>query len=72
MHIKEIKYLHRNDFKAVFRCEYCGYSFEKWGYDDDNYWSNVLPNAICPNCGLNSQNENAEQLEKRLGRTYKI
>ena len=28
--------------------------------------------AICPKCGLNSLKENAEQLEKRLGRTYKI
>ncbi len=72
MEIKEVKYKNRNDFKAIFKCEHCGKEFEKWGYDDDNYWDNVMPNAICPKCGLNSLKENAEQLKKRLGRTYEI
>ena len=42
------------------------------GYDDSNYWLNVIPNAICPKCGINSNGEDAEQLKQRLGRTYKI
>ena len=54
------------------QCEKCGYSFNAWGYSDANYYDNVLPNAICPECGLNSHGENEEQLIKRVGRTYMI
>lgn len=72
MDIKEIEYKNRNDFKAVFVCEHCGHEFKEWGYDDDNYWNNVMPNALCPKCGKNSNNENEEQLKNRLGRIYRI
>ena len=53
-------------------CEKCKHEFEAWGYSDENYYNNVIPNAICPNCGLNSNGETAEQLEARMGRTYVI
>ena len=72
MKAKNITYRSRNDFKAIFQCEHCNNEFEAWGYDDSNYWLNVIPNAICPKCGINSNGEDAEQSEKRLGRTYKI
>lgn len=72
MKIKEVIWHSRNDIKAVFKCENCGHEFVGYAYDDDNYWNNVMPNAICPKCKLNCKNENAEQLEKRLGRTYYI
>ena len=72
MTIKNITYRNRNDFKAVFQCEKCGHEFEAWGYSDANYYDNVIPNAICPKCGLNAHGETAEQLETRVGRTYVI
>ena len=72
MNIKKITYSHRSDFKAVFQCDKCGHEFEAWGYSDANYYDNVLPNAICPKCGLNSAGENPEQLTARLGRIYVI
>ena len=72
MEIKKITYINRNDFKAVFHCEKCKYEFEAWGYFDYNYYYNVLPNAICPNCGKNSYGENKRQLKERCGRYYMI
>lgn len=65
MKIKKYTYSSRNDFKAVFVCEHCEHEFEKWGYSDSNYYNNVVPNALCPKCNLNSQNENEEQSKNR-------
>ena len=72
MKIKIITYRDRNDFKAVFRCERCGDEFEAWGYSDAYYYDNVVPNALCRSCGLNSRGENREQLTERTGRVYVI
>ena len=72
MNIKEITNRSRNDFKAVFVCSECGHEFEAWGYSDANYYDNVLPNAICPQCGKNSYGETEEQLKSRVGRAYFI
>jgi len=72
MKIKEITYRNRFDFKAIFQCEHCNYEFKQWGYDDKNYHDNVIPNAICPKCGLNSHNETESELEARTGRKYRI
>ena len=72
MNIKEIKYSHRNDFIAIFVCTNCGHEFEAWGYSDVNYFDNVMPNAVCPKCGLNSYGETKEQLKTRVGREYWI
>ena len=72
MNIKKFTYRNRNDFKAVFVCSKCGHEFEAWGYSDANYYNNVMPNAICPKCGLNSFGETREQLEARLGYIYVI
>ena len=51
MKIKKFIYQNRRDFKAIFECEYCGYEEEKWGYDDANFHSNVIPKMECKNCG---------------------
>jgi hypothetical protein len=47
-------------------------NLRRGGYSDANYYDNVIPNAICPNCGLNSNGETAEKLKARMGRTYVI
>ena len=72
MKIGEVTYSNNNDFKAKFVCEKCGHSYEGWGYADGNFFNNVVPNAICPECGLNRWGENEEQLKDRLGHTYRI
>lgn len=50
MKIKEIIYQNRRDFKAIFECEHCGATQEKWGYDDANYHKNVIPTMLCEAC----------------------
>jgi len=52
MFIKEITFKAGNDFKAVFCCEHCGYTHEKWGYDDAYFHKVVSPQEKCPECGL--------------------
>lgn len=51
MKIKKIKFRHRRDFRAIFQCEHCGHTEEKYGYDDRNFHHNVIPNMECPKCG---------------------
>lgn len=51
MKIKKITYQHRRDFKAIFRCEECGFEQESWGYDDRNFHDNVVPKIKCGKCG---------------------
>ncbi len=52
MFIKKITFQMENDFKAIFCCEHCGYTYEKWGYNNDYYWKFILPKQKCPECGL--------------------
>ena len=69
---KETIYAHRNDYKSVWECEHCKHTFVGWGYSDNNFDENVIPNAICPNCGKSRIGETGEEQMKRLGRTYHI
>ena len=52
MFIKKITFKTGNDFKAIFCCEHCGHSYEKWGYDNDYFYKFLLPKQKCPECGL--------------------
>lgn len=54
MKIDKIIYQSRRDFKADFKCEFCGHTENKWGYDDSNYHDNVIPNMVCPQCNKHS------------------
>lgn len=51
MRIKEIVSQNRRDFRAIYECEHCGYTYEGSGYDDDNFHVNVIPKRKCPKCG---------------------
>ena len=57
-------------FKAHFKCEKCGAIQEAQGVVDKYFENVVLPNALCPVCGLNSYGENAEKLVEKKGRTF--
>jgi hypothetical protein len=41
---------HRRDFRAVYECEYCGFSFEDSGYDDAHFHNSVIPDMKCLKC----------------------
>lgn len=51
MKIKTIISQNRRDFRAVYECEWCGHTYESYGYDDANFHQNVIPNKTCPECG---------------------
>ncbi len=72
MNIKKINRSANNDFWATFVCPICGYEFDARGYSDGFYYNTVMPNAICPECHVNSHNETEEQLTARMGRTFRI
>jgi transcription elongation factor Elf1 len=61
-----------SDFVANFECEHCHHKIEAWGYIDNNFEENVIPNAICPICGKSSKGETKEMQIKRLNRTYEL
>lgn len=65
MKIKTITYQHRRDFKALFECEHCGnITAEQWGYDDDNFHQNVIPQMKCERCGKKAR-ENYQPLSPK-------
>ena len=70
MFIVKETYRSRNDFKAIFKCDKCGFEKEGWGYSDEFFYGTVMPNAICPMCQMNSRGETAEQLKIRMGREF--
>jgi hypothetical protein len=42
----------RRDFSYEAECEGCGHKqTNKYGYDDANYYENVVPNEKCDKCG---------------------
>jgi predicted RNA-binding Zn-ribbon protein involved in translation (DUF1610 family) len=43
---------HRRDFTDEMTCESCGHKeINKYGYDDNYYHSEVIPNMKCGKCG---------------------
>ena len=54
MKIKTITNQNRRDFTAVYICEHCGAEETGYGYDDDNFHRNVIPNKECKACGKKS------------------
>lgn len=51
MRIKEIISQRRRDFTALYECEHCEHSVKGYGYDDDNFHRNVIPEMECKSCG---------------------
>jgi Zn finger protein HypA/HybF involved in hydrogenase expression len=46
---------HRRDFCYDAKCENCNHETkDNSGYDDSNYYNNVIPNWKCPKCGESS------------------
>jgi len=65
MKIKEIYWMHRNDFSAILVCEHCGYEMDcKTGYNDEYYHNHVLPAMHCRRCGKNRAGQ-LQELDER-------
>ena len=51
MKIDTIVNQHRRDFNAIYRCEHCDHVTKpNYGYDDENFHKNVIPQMECPKC----------------------
>lgn len=57
MFIKQITNQHRRDFRAIYRCQFCGGEQAGRGYDDENFHVNVIPTMQCEMCGKSTESE---------------
>lgn len=44
----------RRDFTGHLKCEHCGHTQTVAGYDDQNYYANVIPTMTCGGCSKTS------------------
>ena len=52
----------RRDFSYDDKCEHCGYtSKNNSGYDDSNYYNNVMPQVKCKQCGESSLSKASDE-----------
>jgi len=55
----------RRDFTHDMECEFCRAVVKKVsGYDDDNYYNNVIPSKKCNKCGESSNSMSTYPLPK--------
>jgi hypothetical protein len=50
MKIRQIISQHRRDFQAEYECEHCGHTEKDYGYDDEHFHRNVVPQMACRAC----------------------
>lgn len=51
----------RRDFSYEAKCEHCGHiETHSGGYDDSNYYNNVVPAMKCGNCGESSNSKKVD------------
>lgn len=52
----------RRDFSYDAKCEHCGHEEKKGGgYDDSNYYNNVVPQMKCKQCGESSNSKPTDE-----------
>jgi transcription elongation factor Elf1 len=67
MKIKEINSQIGRDFYADFECEHCGHiEYDMPGYDDANFYQNVIPNMKCKKCGRKSKIQITKIMKARI------
>ena len=55
MELKEKVSQYRRDTRIILSCQSCGHVTPEFtGYDDDNYYVNVIPNMKCEKCRKSS------------------
>lgn len=69
MIVKQIYNQNRRDCHVDFECEGCGYK-ETYtgGYDDRNFWDNIVPARKCKKCKKSSNDLNTRT--KRIDTKY--
>lgn len=52
----------RRDFHFDAKCEHCGHEQKDagYGYDDSNYYNNVIPSMECKKCGESSNSKETD------------
>jgi Zn ribbon nucleic-acid-binding protein len=71
MKLKQITSQHRRDVWYDAECEECGFQQKNVsGYDDRNYWDNVLPDKKCEKCGK-STNDINQKIRQRITTKYR-
>jgi transcription elongation factor Elf1 len=64
MRLKEKLWQRRFDFNGVFECEFCGkHQLHQYCYDDDNFFSNVIPAIRCASCNKRTDDSLPEERE---------
>ena len=57
---------HRFDFVGIYQCEHCGKRYQADGYEDQNFYQNIIPNAVCDNC--NDKSDKCTNTQEYLSR----
>ena len=61
----------RIDFSYVAKCEHCGHEeIHHGGYDDANYYNNVVPRQECGKCKESSNSKPTESQTNNLTPRY--
>lgn len=55
---------HKFDFVGIYYCEFCDKKYKAKGYDDPNFFYNILPNVRCDNC--NNKSDKSTSREEHL------
>lgn len=57
----------RRDFQYDAKCEHCDHETkDNSGYDDSDYYNDVVPDLKCPNCGESSNSKQIEGVPKTV------
>lgn len=63
----------RRDFYYDATCEHCGHTTkDNSGYDDSNYYNNVVPDMKCPNCNESSNSKSTDAPKTVTIPKYKV
>lgn len=62
MIIEKFIFRNRRDFKAIYKCEFCGATIVEQGYDDAHFHENVIPAMKCKKCGKASGHQTSQPI----------
>ena len=60
MQVKKIDKTSDNDICCHLKCEFCGSEQCQYGYDDEYYFNQVVPEIKCLNCGRSTRRKISE------------
>jgi hypothetical protein len=67
MKITETYGWHRRDFSFTAKCEHCGnVETNINGYDDDNFYNNVVPDMKCTKCSESTNSKPNDNVPKTI------